>query len=259
MGKVGSSSIKTSLAKAWPERAVFHIHTLHADRLRSIEDRSRAYFGTHRQGKLRHVWQSQFLLRRGLVTGIAERPLVITLTRDPVARNVSTLFEHLAVERLAGDQGWHVVSTEYDFEIDVHDDDFGQLVDLFLERCSHDSPIEFFDREISAVCGVDVYERPFDRERGFAILDDGAVTVIVIRVEDLNRCASEALGSLCHSRDIDLTDTNVSSKKPYAALYAAFKNDVRLPAEYLDRMYSSRYARHFYAPDEIARYRQRWA
>ena len=52
--------------------------------------------------------------------------------------------------------------------------------------------------------------------------------------------------------------TNVGEEKPYRKLYELFKK-LPLPASYLDKEYSSRYARYFYTEDEIAAFRKHWA
>ena len=52
--------------------------------------------------------------------------------------------------------------------------------------------------------------------------------------------------------------TNVGSAKVYAPLYKEFKNSIVLPESYVDRMYTSKYMRHFYSEEEIARFREKW-
>ena len=257
MGKVGSTSIALSVRQSLPGRAVYHFHTLVPERLDAIETRSRSYVGTHREGKLYHVWQSQYLLQSGVLEDATSKPLVVTLTRDPVARNVSTFFEHIESKPL-DDGRWHVISTEYGFELDVRRGDYDRLAELFLEKCRHASPVEFFDREIQRVFGLDVFEQEFDRERGYCVYETAHIRILVVRLGDLNRCHAEAFNDLTPGSHFELAKANVGGDKGYADLYEDFRHNLRLPAEYLDRMYGSRYAQHFYSAEEIEEQRSKW-
>ena len=55
-----------------------------------------------------------------------------------------------------------------------------------------------------------------------------------------------------------LVESNTADDKSYADLYAAFRRELTLPEPYLDRVYGSRFARHFYTPDELAAFRRKW-
>ena len=58
--------------------------------------------------------------------------------------------------------------------------------------------------------------------------------------------------------DFQLVESNVAEDKSYAALYKAFRREMSLPAGYLDAMYSTRFATHFYAAGELAAFRRKW-
>ena len=51
---------------------------------------------------------------------------------------------------------------------------------------------------------------------------------------------------------------NTSEQKWYASLLDDFLDEVDIPGSYLDEMYGSEYARHFYRPTELAVFRSRW-
>ena len=81
---------------------------------------------------------------------------------------------------------------------------------------------------------------------------------MIIRMEDLNRVAENAFREFMGMESFSIISTNVGKEKPYRKLYEQFKK-LPLPASYLDKEYSSRYARHFYTEDEIAAFRKHWA
>lgn len=55
-----------------------------------------------------------------------------------------------------------------------------------------------------------------------------------------------------------LRKLHISERKSSKQVYRRFLQNVKLPVTLLDQMYDSRYARHFYSPDEIARLRRKW-
>jgi hypothetical protein len=50
---------------------------------------------------------------------------------------------------------------------------------------------------------------------------------------------------------------NTGEGKQYGEIYRSFLHAVQLPKSYVNSMYSSRYARHFYTPEEIDAFRTR--
>jgi hypothetical protein len=83
--------------------------------------------------------------------------------------------------------------------------------------------------------------------------------LLLIRVEDLNRCASQAFSEFLGLPELPLINENVGSAKAYASLYKTFKDSVKLPESYIDQMYATKYMRHFYSDREIAAFKKRWA
>jgi hypothetical protein len=52
--------------------------------------------------------------------------------------------------------------------------------------------------------------------------------------------------------------TNTGDSKEYAQLYKQFLKFIKLGDDYLDRMYNSKYAQHFYETSEIEAFQQKW-
>jgi hypothetical protein len=51
---------------------------------------------------------------------------------------------------------------------------------------------------------------------------------------------------------------NVGAQKPYAALYRGFLERYRPDEATLDVIYGSAFMQHFYSPDEIDGFREKW-
>ena len=141
----------------------------------------------------------------------------------------------------------------------LEDEVLEHLTTAFLQRFDeHHFPATWFDRELRDPFGLDVYGTPFPTLRGYDILEGGRARVLAIRLEDLDGVVADAFDDFLDIQDIQLLKANVGKSKDYGDVYRDFARRVTLPDAYLDRMYSSTYAQHFYTPDEVARFRARW-
>jgi hypothetical protein len=80
-----------------------------------------------------------------------------------------------------------------------------------------------------------------------------------MRIETDDAILEKAVRDFLDKPDFCLRAANVGTQKSYADTYRAFKQQVKLPDAYLDRMLTSRYARHFYTPAEREAVRRRWS
>ena len=259
MGKVGSSSVSQSLKKAKIDRHIYHVHFLRPERVAEYEEKRRDFFGTPREGDLKHIWQYQHLneqLKHGLN---GKKWKIITLVRDPVARNLSTFFENIEMIPSESGQQQKLISVEYDFEITIENNNLDGLIELFFEKCRHDTPIIYFDREFKDVLNIDLFASRFPTEKGYKIYNEKEFDILLIRLENLNNCFTEAIKEFLNIDDVLLISRNIGSQKDYANLYQMFRNSIALPESYTDKLYSSRFAKYFYSDAEIEQFRTRWS
>ena len=259
MGKVGSRSVQAGLEASVFDRPIYHPHFLSRERTAQTEKTRKKFFRTERHGYLTRQWLNQFLLRTYAAHKENHTWKLITLTREPVGRNISAFFENLHVVPCETD-GKFEISSDY-YQIDpmiVSVDDTSKLAKLFFDRARHDSPLRFFDREIKNIFGIDVFESGFSIEKGYEIYRAGRVELLVLRLEDLTECAGAALGEFLDIDDFRLINRNIGATKVYAPLYDPFKKDVVLDVAYVDRLFESDYMRTFYSAEEIRDARYKW-
>jgi hypothetical protein len=259
MGKVGSKSVKKSLEALNLDMPLYHSHLLTKARIAETEKQRQKFFRTSREPYLRRPWLNQFL-RNEIDKGLSNKKWkIITLTRDPIARNVSTFFENLQVSSTNDSDTLIIGSDYYDISpTTVELNDIHELEVLFFEKLHHDTPLEFFDRELKAVFGVDVYNNDFPKSTGYQIFNDKIADVLLIRLEDINRCAGEAFKRFLNIDNFKLKNENVGSDKLYSELYTRFKQQITFPKSYIDRFYNSKFMRHFYSKEEIKRFLKLW-
>lgn len=265
VGKVGSSSVVAMLEAALDGRGISHVHWLAAENLQADEahyrSRARAYRGTpRRMSRLlpRYVWLGQHL-NKAITSAPANTVWdVVTLVRDPIRRNISAFFQNLELM--------------FDFwpaeELNSRsvEDVAGRLVEMFLDcYVAGNSPVEYdsdpltwLDVELKPVFGVDVFARPFPVSRGYDTYGSANSRVLLVRLEDLDRVANTAFAEFLGTGVANVVRSNDAADKVYADVYRRFKKLLKIPRQYVDRMYSSQYSRHFYTPAELAAFRAHW-
>jgi hypothetical protein len=222
MGKVASTSIKKSLALAWPG-PVLHCHSLEEER--------------HKDPSVRLVYRKVIRPKKPVY--------FVSLTREPVARNISAFFQNM--RRSYGvdlkREGWPA----------------DRLIEVFLEQYPHDTPLEWFDRQVRPPLGLDVYAHPFPAG-GIQLVRHEHIQFLLLRAEIDDAIKEQAIGNWLQLPDFRLLQANVGEEKSYAAAYRQFKEQFRASDDYLDRMYDSKFFRHFYSPwhrEQFSAYWQR--
>ena len=220
MGKVGSKSIYYSLLRQYPG-AVLHAHRLSA---------------THEEPEIRRLYRWAV---------VQKKPLdIISLTREPIGRNVSAFFENFG-----RDTGVSYEQASFSLE---------ELKALFLANYEHDTPLQWFDNNIRKHFGIDVYATPYP-ENGTATYFHRNVRLLVIRLEADDEAIIKAIKHFLGLPAFALIKKNVGKDKEYAMTYEAFTRTVKLPDEYIARMCESKYFNHFYSKEAIDTVRKKWS
>jgi len=263
MGKVGSKTVIESLKALEIDRRIYHFHMLRPDRIGEYENWRKKFFGSD-NSRLEYVWKCQYI-RKQIEHGLdGKKWKIITLVRDPIARNLSDFFQNIKMEQLANNQQWKLkgvgseVSPVYDFEITVNNLDTKELIEIFLKKYRHYDPLKWFDREFLNILDIDIYASDFRTSKGYKIYEEKEAVVLLLRLENFNDCAAEAFKEFLDIDDLALVNTNVGSKKYHAQIYEAFKNAIVFPEAYLDKIYSSKFAQQFYSQAEIEKFRAKW-
>jgi hypothetical protein len=240
MGKVGSSTVARSLERARPGRSVYQVHHLRPD---VVARRSKR--GWRR--RFAEVLDARHLAAR-VVRPVPGKWRVVTLVRDPVARNVSAFFQAMQTR-----QPDRLMALERAGAFDVAP----LMAEYLADHPRHRLVLEWLDDELGAVFGVDVYARPFPHDKGFQVYESDRARVLLVRLEDLRRCAADAFATLGVDH-FTLFNTNVGDRKAFGGAYRHFLEQVHFPEDYLDSVYNSRFARHLYSDAERAEFRKRW-
>jgi hypothetical protein len=222
MAKLGSITLSKSLLKQY-KGLVFAAHILDPDHS-SRELRLLYKYITQHKGPLK----------------------VISLTRDPVGKNVSHFFQ--GFERYTG---MPFSDTAFSTE---------KLKSLFLDgpNVPHYEQLTWYEENFQKYFNIDVFAAPFPKEKGRVILSNSNVKILLMKSELSNAVKEKVIGEFLGIENFRLENENVSDNKLYKDASARFKHEVKLPASYLDKVYNSPYARHFYTDEEIKVARSKW-
>ncbi|MGL4401459.1 MAG: putative capsular polysaccharide synthesis family protein [Luteolibacter sp.] len=237
-GKVGSTAIHKAVSRL-PGFGSFQTHFISAS---GVADALRLHREEHDPI---HMLQGDAL--RQEMEAQPERPIrVITLVRDPVARAVSDIFENP-----------EMLGTDRDFR-DWSLEKWIALAEKQI-RGSLTYTEQWFDRELSVLLGFDFFSRDFDRAGGFEIYREGRFELLAGKLERLSTDGAGYLGRFLDlGREFPIPQSRARSATSEAALYAEVKRGLKLPAELLGEVYSSRVCMHFYTPGELEEFRKRW-
>jgi len=239
--KVGSTSVTNALANLNLGVAVHHAHLL--NNLAQIED----------ELKTRHTAEASLIsVRMGkeIRAAIDRNPdqpwNIISMVRDPIARNVSLFFQSI---------GEFIPDIEERIEagsISAHD-----LRDLFLFRIHHYLGGVWFDAQLKPIFAIDVFDEPFDKPRGYQIYQKGRFRLLLMRMEDISKIVQPAMKDFLGLEDFQIARDNSGSEKFYSGIYKEFKK-LPLPSVYVEDIYSTQGARHFYTEEELTRFALHW-
>lgn len=242
-GKVGSTALVDSINKTGCLKAS-HCHLLS-----SVE-----VFG----GNKNHLEYCRYALKN--FKGKIMVPL-----REPISRDISQYFQLLEARRgalLLGHnidslmegfyeifcmETWQKSKNYYIFQdyINMHSLNKGTIFD-------------WFDVEMKAVFGIDVFDYPFDRERGYAFISYKGIDILIFQMEKMNDLKKE-IGDFLGLKEFEIVRSNSGIQKEYQYLYRNFKDSLVLPKEYFEKYYKeNKYYQHFYSDQAISEYRKKW-
>lgn len=217
--------------------------------------RSRSFLAgaSWERGRMNARWAVHQHLRAGAPAGGFVPPRkahVISSTREPVGRRLSGAFfrSRKSAEPVAFEAALARLLDE-------------KPATAGLMRGAHWWELDsWFDRNVKATMGIDIFAEPFDQARGWQIYEGEEARLLLIRQESFARLP-EAMSAFygLRVRPAAIPHANAGEQHAYRGSYREAKAKIRVPASVLDTVYSARYTRHFYSPDEIRGFKERWS
>lgn len=180
---------------------------------------------------------------------------LITAVRDPIARDISTLYqglEFITSSPMIDKLNLQLVSPH----IMSGGGDAQRIFDLLFNSKSGETPLlKFFDNFSKHI--FDLSAHPFNQQLGYSIIKDGNLEIFTFQLEKLNLLAP-IMSDWLNSPFDNFILSNPSSNKWLANSYNIAKSSLRIHPDYLEKLYSSSWIKHFYSIEDINSFKARW-
>jgi len=219
MGKVGSVSLFESLKDIYPGTVV-HLHEF-----------------THNPLE-RKSWLQKRLYK--YIT-VEKKPLyIISAVREPFAREISQLFE------------------TYGNELNTISPSMERIREFFFLKAKPENTLNYFDNYIERYFKIDVFNTPFPFEKGYATFQQNGNRLLILRSETSDDQKAAAICQFLSIPPFTFKNSNIGEQKKYAKIYREFKQQVKFPLEYIEKVCSSKYFKHFYPEKTLEVIKKRW-
>lgn len=224
MGKVASTSIENSLKRRSDLK--FHIYHIHS----FYSPISYEMFKNFNCVKYYHSLWDRFIyyIRNVIILSLFKRNKrikIISLVREPVSRNVSMFFQDIQIPVFE-------LSKLFDNRLDSNSN-LKALEKIFYDKLNHNYGVEWLDNELKRAFGIDVYKYDFNKEKGFSLIKQGNIELMIIKMEKINELEKE-IGEFLDIKDFRLVNENTSEKKWYSCVYKEFIKNFRPSEDYIN-------------------------
>lgn len=234
MGKVGSTSLEESIPGS------IHIHKLYNNRHPHV------FYSPRAKSFIHKLIAGCYDAMRRLAIRRRKKIKIITLVRDIYARNVSAFFQNFAFWLV---QYGNIAADDLEKDNDVY------VNKVFEKVFDHDYPYQWFDIELKEFTHIDVFDYPFDKEKGWSRIEKGKYDILIIKLESIAN-ATGIIENFCGAT-LKLHNTNISDYKWYGEVYKKFKRNYVPTEAYLNMLYTSKTAQHFYSHQEITGFKKK--
>lgn len=238
-GKVGSSSMIKMLNKS-----CIHIHRLSFPEW---------YLGPI----IRPIWERT-------VEHLQEKPCkIISMVRNPLSRGYSAFWQAFS---LPHPKYRHMIKPSSDLQ---------KMYDLFMDIAVYGLPagkrfgVEFpllwwdefdwFDSELKPYLGLDVYDYPFDKQKGYTIVRKGNIELFLMQMEKMESAIPALETFLGENTHLNLEKANAAMSKTYSIAYREFRKSVKIKKAYVDHFFKENSkVDHFYSEEDQEKFIKKW-
>jgi hypothetical protein len=203
----------------------------------------------------RSIWERLIQKKRDLK--------IITAVREPLSRDYSAFWQAFTED------------VQHIMRMPILENDFQKMYDAFIHFILKGSAytkevlkdampytwndeFEWFDEQIKENLGIDVFQYPFDREKGYAIIKKDNIEIFLFKVEKMDNISDE-IGKFAGRDRLPDINANVAERKWYSLAYAQLRKEIILKPEYVNHYYQGNMKmNHFYTQEEKAKFLRKW-
>lgn len=241
MGKVGSTSLYIALKKKFP--LVYHVHCLNNDTLEELKTiYNQAGFYEPKKIHFINLLKGNFHHLTGSYAIIKNRPkenwILISIVRDPIDTYFSKIFQNPKVYRP------YLLSNDGYLDPKKVQKNINENVLNYDPKT--DDIANWFSTEFKQYTDINIYDHSFDYKKGYVIIES-TFKIIIITLSKLESKINEALSKvLGRNINLEIEKLNVGNTKKNGGTYSLVKKKVVFDHSYLKKVYSTKFATHFF-------------
>ncbi|MDE7430534.1 MAG: putative capsular polysaccharide synthesis family protein [Lachnospiraceae bacterium] len=144
---------------------------------------------------------------------------IISLVREPVARRISEM--------------WQGIVYTYRYDVGVN---FSDVEKWYFDGEFWNTEFEWFYQEMKTVFKIDVFEHPFDKEKGYSLIKQGNIELLLIKMEKLNEL-EDVIGEFLDIDGFQLSNENIGKRKAYRYAFQSYKENFTFAKEKCEDIY----------------------
>lgn len=166
---------------------------------------------------------------------------MISIVREPIARAISLLWHNWGASK--GYKNYNSLK-----EMENH----------FYAVPNEEDEFIWYMREFQNVLDINIYEYPFDKTRGYSIIEKNGISLLLLKMEKLNEL-DQIIGDFLEIENFKLEKYNMAENKSYKYAYQNYLENVKFPSDFFEYYYSdNKYMDYFYTEEEKNVFRERW-
>lgn len=194
---------------------------------------------------------------------------VITAVRDPIAQNISLLYQQMSGQ-------WYLYSSVK--EAWENGGDIQQLFDMMIASKGYvERKADFDDRSWDIFKNgfvykgaliqdfipmfnryiADIMEYPFDKDRGYSVYHLDECEIFLFQLEKLDHIKNVIFDWMGYPH-MQFYNDNASIGKWYAESYCCARNSLKFSEEYFEKCYNESYVNHFYNKKDVDVFKNMW-
>lgn len=117
---------------------------------------------------------------------------------------------------------------------------------------------DWFKEELEPALGIDIYQYPFNKEKGFVQIKEGNMNLLVLTLEKLGDNL-DIIKDFLGLEHLELSNSNQANDTEYRYIYEEFHQRLTLKRDYLDYYYKGNpHMDYFYTKEDQERFLCKW-
>lgn len=179
--------------------------------------------------------------------------------RKPIERIISHKWQDISNTYLNNDKCIPILLDE-NYECFINDLLLNEQLNGNKFNCRdyrYSNTYDWFTDHIKKAFDIDIFDYPFDKDKGYCIIENKNISIFVYRVDKLDELENE-IREFSQNNNFRLKKTNTSLEKKYVFAYNQYLKNVKIKKSFFDNLVNNIGMLHFYTEEECEDYKKKW-